>query len=671
MRSEQQIFEDLSNLCVSPGYAHAIAYFCHEAHVQYYEGDTITVEDMAKPYQRERLILTEISALIGLLLKHPIDLAMPEPDLLQKYISQTKELLFQLHEAIFPNANGLINISNTSKDSPNREQFFRESIFYTGKSAYMFQYTELAVMKYQADDHWLLNNKGFTILDASLVVKAIMQLQEQHLHEKSELFAEIHPDQWDFVSIYVFSIEDVYRYCSVDKNVIDNILLSFVFPENEHNMKLKAIDDFNLTNVFPLIKIGETDFLLFDFYILAEALYEAPFYWMLKDRNYVVQASKNRGNFTEKFSADRLELVFGQGNVFRNVNVTGKKGEMLAEIDVLVIFSNRAIIVQCKSKRLNIDARKGVYKQIVNDFSKAIQDSYDQAKKCATYLNGKGINLVCNGKQIDILDNIEEIYLVCTICDHYPALAMQTRLLLDFSSEGMVFSPFVIDIFFLDVMTEMAQSPLYFLSYLNRRAIFNDSVLSSHELTIFSHHITNNLWVMNGTDSMLFDDSFVANVDLAMAVRRDNANGPSEPDGIIKLYNTTYLGDIIKQLAYKPDPIALDLGFLLLKLESDSVASISSWLKDSCNNFEEGKYYGLSTRLENEGFTIHITSDNIEIAKKGLLYKIELNKYISKAFSWFGICIDPCTNSIRFVLRIESEWKNDDYINQHLKENPL
>ena len=89
-----------------------------------------------------------------------------------------------------------------------------------------------------------------------------------------------------------------------------------------------------------------------------EALYETPFFWLIEDKSYKDIALKNRGAFTEGFSKESLKKVFGEGRVFTNINIYNKKTNV-AEIDVLVIFANRAIIVQAKSKKLTIEARKG------------------------------------------------------------------------------------------------------------------------------------------------------------------------------------------------------------------------------------------------------------------------------------------------------------------------
>ena len=81
--------------------------------------------------------------------------------------------------------------------------------------------------------------------------------------------------------------------------------------------------------------------------------------------------------------------------MFQNVELLKSKGEVLGEIDVLVIFGNRAIVLQAKSKKLTLQARKGNDLQLQSDFKAAVQDSVDQAFACADLLDDPSVTLRC------------------------------------------------------------------------------------------------------------------------------------------------------------------------------------------------------------------------------------------------------------------------------------
>ena len=92
--------------------------------------------------------------------------------------------------------------------------------------------------------------------------------------------------------------------------------------------------------------------------------------------------------FAEEFAAERLERVFGPDKVFRNVDIWKSKGAKFGEVDTLVLFANRAIVVQTKSKKLTLAARQGNDLQLKGDFKKAVQDACDQAYLCSEQLLG-------------------------------------------------------------------------------------------------------------------------------------------------------------------------------------------------------------------------------------------------------------------------------------------
>ena len=111
---------------------------------------------------------------------------------------------------------------------------------------------------------------------------------------------------------------------------------------------------------------------------------------------------------------------------------------------------------------------------------------------------------------------LKEVNIVCVVADHYPTLSFQAREFLRYASEGVIRPPFVIDVFAMDVITEMLQSPLRFLSYVSRRVSYADKVLASHELIVLAYHLKKNLWVDDELTMVCLDDDISADLDIAM-----------------------------------------------------------------------------------------------------------------------------------------------------------
>jgi hypothetical protein len=84
MRSEQAIFDELARVCSSPGYIHAITYLSFRDNMIGYSGE-MKPEDMRHLFSNNRLIRTEISTLIGLLIKNEIDFQVPAPTVFEQY----------------------------------------------------------------------------------------------------------------------------------------------------------------------------------------------------------------------------------------------------------------------------------------------------------------------------------------------------------------------------------------------------------------------------------------------------------------------------------------------------------------------------------------------------------------------------------------------------------
>lgn len=531
-RSERQIFDELAALCVAPGYAHAIAYLCFRDNIVRFVGE-MKAEDMAHMSSMKNLSRTEISTLIGLMVKAPIDYAMPAPQAMQDYITRTDALLAELHQVMSLESFQIQDWKRLASEggSPFQQgQAYREPIFYGGESAYVFQYLDLAGRKYAADDSWLQQTKGFTIGAAQSVVRAVGAIQSGKLPARLEAMRQLPPADWTILPAHLLTTAEVAKRSGIDAVLVERVLEAFTLPDGEANQAFTALDDFSVANALPLLRFGKSEYLLYQSYRLAEALYEAPFYWMSADKTYRAAAMSNRGRFAEAFAAERLRRVFGGARVHTNVDIYESKGQKSGEVDVLVVFANRAIVLQAKSKRLTLEARKGNDQVIKDDFKKSVQEAYDQGHLSASMLTDRKFRFVdATGAELAFDRGFREVYILCTVSDHYPALSFQARHFLKHQETEVIKPPFVLDVFTLDAMTEMLESPLRFLSYLHRRTLYADRLHAS-ELTILSYHLKKNLWLDDEYSMVVLGEDLSADLDIAMTARRDGIPGRTPDD---------------------------------------------------------------------------------------------------------------------------------------------
>lgn len=670
-RSEEELFNELEQVCKTSGYIHVLAYFCIRDNVLAWN-EKITAEDIInQQYTQNRLLRTEISTLIGLTFKHVIDLQIPSDDDFKQLVEKTEKLLRELHDTMLniedmfkfdENGNFDKNFNPLSKGS-----FLREPIFYGGESAYNFQYKELSKIKYQQDEAWFITNRGYSLDQLFKVVDGLWQLQLSKLELLSmSKTLEISITSLD---VFTFHIDEIAFILdnAIQTEIIRKIVKSFV---DSNNYEFDALDDFNPKNAYPIIQLENDLFVLFQHYSLLQALYETPFFWFLDDKKYKNQAMKNRGDFTENFSVERLTKVFGKNRVFQNLNIENGKGDVLGEIDVMVTFANRMLILQAKSKKLTITSRKGNDLSIQDDFKKAVQTAYDQALDCSKLiLEGKYRLIDQNRKEIKIQQEIAEIFPVCIVSDHYPALAMQVRQFLKFETTNIIYPPFVMDVFTLDLVSEFLNTPLYFLSYIKKRVELNQTIVATHEINILAYHLRNNLWFDDNFNLIQIADDFCAELDRVLLERKENGQIDLKPEGILTKYNNTNISRIISQIERIENPYTFDFGFLLLQLSENTVFQINETIDELCKRtLLDGKTHDLTLAFEglNDGLTIHCTFEKDQRALEGLNNHASLRKYYFKAKTWHGVVIDPQTKVVKFGIKLENEWEYCEEIEKKL-----
>lgn len=672
-RPEAEVFADLAQLCRSPGYIHALAFFSFRDNLIRFN-ETLDAEAMESQHAPERLVRTEISTLMGLMVHVPVDYSLPTPDVLQGYIDRSQLLLAEMHHAMsaswfksFQQIDGELTVTDPFSLGEN----LREPIFYSGESAYGFQYEALAVEKYYADEPWLLANKGFTAHDAVAAAKAIAAFLTDQQAERARTMLQLPPDEWTMLPASVFHLQDISARCSVPPDRIAAVLDAFSLPQDDRNATFIALNDFNVTNAMPILRREDGSFILIQTYSLLEAVYESPFFWMMADKPYIPKAQEHRGAFTEDFTATALRRVFGPARVYRNIDVYRPNGDRLSEIDVLVVYGNRALVVQAKSKRLTMEARKGNDQQLRNDFKKAVQDAADQAYLCAAALLDDSYRLVdADGNPVVVPRSYSAILPMCVVCDHYPALAFQADHFLTKQSTDIIAPPLTTDVFAIDVMAEMLASPLHFLHYLTLRAQFGEKFKVSHELTLLGYHLARNLWGENEFTMMMLSDDIAMHVDIAMLVRRQGIPGDATPEGILTRFKGTTFGHLFAQIEGSEALELVDLGLLLLQLNEETALALGQGIEKLASwSRQDRKVHDLSIPLRDakSGLTIHCRYEVSEDATERLMAHCQIRKHISKADSWFGLLVEPDGHHITLSVASHAPWEPDPQLDEAAK----
>lgn len=658
-RPEVEVFADIAALTAQPGYVYAIAQICYRDNVVAYSGD-YKASDLSHMFSSERLIRTEITTLLGLMMRQKIDLTLPSVETVQTYISRTDELMSELHdalsrpmfEAMIEKAHGLEGVSDLWGG-----QVMREPIFYGTESAYAFQYRELFEEKHRPDDSWLREKMGFTSAQAKQVARAMCSLMDERA---TETFASVRQGESYPLSVlhhFEFTAEETAERSSQSIEVVRAVFMALSLTKN--NAEFKDLGDFNAVAATPLIPTGRGSVLLFQHYAIYEALYESPFFWMWNDKDYKQSAMDNRGAFAERFSSRRLAAVFGQTNVHANVNIYQGK-DIVAEADVLVVFGDRIIIVQAKAKKLTLAARKGNDGQLKGDFAAAIQKAYDQGEECGKAILAGNCRLIdSRGREVNLPDSIKEIYPFCVVSDHYPALAFQASQYLKYQTTGVIQPPFVMDVFLLDVLTEMLDTPLRFLSYVRLRIAATGKLTVNHELTALAYHLSRNLSLDPEFNMIMLEDSIAGELDAAMTVRREGVPGKKTPSGILTKMAGTLYENLIAQIERRADPAILELGFVLLSMDEASCWNIHKGLEVITKKAKlDGSRHDFAIGINSgeTGICFHCNPSSDRAAIDILQLHCQKRKYSLHSRTWFGVSLSP-NAEIQFGVTLDFPWE--------------
>lgn len=661
-REESQIFEDLAKLASSPGYVHAVARICHRDNIIHIKGK-LKPSDMDRMFSRERLIRTELTTLIGLMAKKPLDLSQQPVDVVDDYVKRTDVLMRELHNAMsYPMFAAMFEAVKvgTKRPDPWRGAGMREPIFYGAESAYAFQYRDFVLEKYGADDDWLFKAKGFTASQARTIASTMCALMDEKGTRllRDSTAADAQPETW--LPAFEFSLDEVSFRGGVAQDVVGAFFSAFVYSGD--NAAFKEVGDFNEVAARPLLPTARGTVLLFSHYAIHEALYESPFFWMWDDKPYRPTAAKHRGAFAEQFAARRLALVFGHEYVHTNVNLHRGK-DIVGEADVLVTYGDRLIIVQAKAKKLTIAARKGNDNQLQADFAAAIQKSYDQGWTCANEVLAGGCRLIDDNEiEVDLSPSIKEVFLFSLVSEHYPALAFQASQFMKIQTTDVIRAPLVMDVFLLDTLTEMLRTPLRLLSYVKLRVAVSDKLMSGHELTVLGYHLKQNLWLDEKHNMVMLEDSIAQDLDTAMLVRRDNQPGDATPVGILTKMRGTRYERLIEEIETRADPATLELGFHLLSMDEDACRNVHRVLEAITQMARlDGKRHDVTLASSTPpcGVSFHCNPKPSSDAIAMLEAHCAKRKYQQRAAQWFGVSVSP-NGEVQFGITLNFPWEAAD-----------
>ena len=648
----------------------------------------MSAEEVADINWHSRPNQGELSLLLGLLAKHPVklDVTLAADDIIEQ-VGSAIALLEELHHSVaFPQFTTDVEdnlddqermslLLNKYEEWVNSGLGMVEPIFYGGEGAYNFQFLEMASKRYAADEQWIESYTGNSLDTCIEISKEISELTLKRLQS---IEPGLTPSDQCIAAFSAMCVQSC-DFAKASRQSLENFFKTFSFIPGETNREFRGIGDYNTVHSRPVMSLGDGKYCIPISLDLPKSIYESPFYWMNEDEQYRNIALENRGDATESITQDFLASVFGAGKVFRGVKV--KKGRnVVTDIDVLAVSGNKAVIAQCKSKKLTIEAKRGDGRILVRDFTLAVQDAYDQAVKAKRALTEDGYELIDEaGDPISLEAKVDETYILCISGDHYPAVMTQARTHLDMGGED---HPILISTFDLDVITHYLKDRYDFLYYIRQRSAHAERFVASSEMALLGYHLKHKLFPDEDYDGDLVDEVYTALVDANFLVARGGWPESESSSRVFHEWKNDTFNELVEDIklaaSLDPDQItAEDLLFFLYDLAgkgADNLINMVRVLKAQTTG--DGKRHEGRAPLSSDkkgatfvSFPVPTSYEQLQRFEDDLKAVALTHKYMSQADEWMVLAsIEGSPVSFDMFGCIKDPWQEDPQMDQLIEE---
>lgn len=633
----------------------------------------LSVSEVSTINWYEKLTIGEITFLIGLALKSPIDDIILTEEESRQVASKLNESFKELHNVYTKRMLAKFTperVNQSFREFFGTGEMIEEPIFYGGSGAYDFQYLDLARISYKEDSEWLKENTGLTIDEMVELAKGI------HLF----LTVKINTREKEGESLRYALTISTKEFREEFRENLERFLQLFSCKPGDLNQNLNKPGDYNIAESHPIIEISKGEYFVPVSFNLARSIFESPFYWMMRDNQYSDIFTRHRGKANIDIAESLLQKTFsGKALILRDIkvvskNATKREGRTITDIDLLFVAGNKAVVFQGKTKMLTEPARKGDIQVIKKDFSNAVQDAYNQGLLCREeILNRNNVLVDEHNKEIQLEEAINDVYLVCLTSNHYPAVIHQMEVLLNKPEDAPY--PLSWSVFDLDLITEYLNDPFDFLYYLDCRIRLIDKIKADEEIVFLGYHINQKLPTnLKPSEQLVIINDFGQLVDANFLVLRGAM--PPHPD-FQKLYpkwkNESY-NYLINQLKSSQIPQFTDAIFLMNDIAGKGADDLTEQIEISRQAAEKEnkiKNFSLIFLSGTTGISYCCMSEKegIDNLKNTTLMYADLNRYKNKANKWiaFGGFYDRKEISSVVFFR-NDPWKYDAEKEEFSKE---
>jgi hypothetical protein len=448
---------------------------------------------------KQLLNLNEIAYLFGLELKNR---NIQDDESIEKELkiqeAELRSLMKQLHHS-FLSAKMNLKPGISFKDLMLTSNSIVESTFYASDGAYDLQYISFLEQKYSYDEKWIKEKKGFNFKNARLFFQCLRAIGNFKINFKynQNLTTEIIKySKQNFVFTKYPQFLKIIEAFSTDSMSIGN--KNFEEPNDFNEFRSKPIIEFNDHYLIPLP------------YLIAESLFESPFYWFLEDNEYKSKALHNRGTASEDIVVSLFSKVFNPDQITKNILVKPNRTKTLTEFDVCIFHKGTLYVFQVKSKRLTKLAKNGNTKQLENDFRKAVVEAHKQTTIAYKPIKEGTVKLVDeDSNNVLQCELIKEIKSIVVLTENYPAVKAHSNWFYYDEQDVLL----TISIFHLQIILLYLRTAERVSDYLNKRIKYSKMFVAETELAFLQYYLDNDINPKEGSDIVMIYDDYAQQFD--------------------------------------------------------------------------------------------------------------------------------------------------------------
>ncbi len=244
----------------------------------------------------------------------------------------------------------------------------------------------------------------------------------------------------------------------------------------------------------PIIRLDEKTFFFPKPEILRDRLDQALEYLLESERKQNTDTWKKfvqlRSDYILQKSYESLSKVFPKKHIFENLSyeIDGKRNDT----GPCVIYDNKVIVTV--ESHLSLYQLRPLREHLYKEFASEVSKSLNNVSQILEYATGSKVKLEADdGRTVTLQPDIDyEFFFVAVTPDQPNILATNLKNVAAFDCFGKKIRPWFVNLYDLDIITDLLNQPIYFIHYMEQRNTVQrqNAFRSPYELAFLGHYLT-------------------------------------------------------------------------------------------------------------------------------------------------------------------------------------